>query len=41
MTEELLTAIESGNLAILTDVLEQQPELVNTVFAELDGTREQ
>ena len=38
MTKQLLTAIESGNLVLLNDVLEQQPELVNTVFEELEAT---
>lgn len=32
MTEQLIRAIESGNLELLKDVIEQQPELVNTVF---------
>ncbi|BDM64269.1 UNC-44 ankyrin [Shewanella sp. NFH-SH190041] len=38
MTKQLLIAIESGHRALLAGVLEQQPELVNTVFEEHEAT---
>lgn len=38
MVEQLLGAVESGDLALLNDLLEQQPEFVSTVFEELEAT---
>ncbi|GAL04806.1 ankyrin repeat protein putative [Photobacterium aphoticum] len=36
--EQLFEAIESGNKTLLKDIINQQPELVNTIFDEQDVT---